>query len=304
MKAETVDGARTQSRRALATGWLLNLPAMAVLTFFFLVPAAISLWFSLRDWNGISDSTFIGLRNFSSLGASPRFWHALWTNLLYAGLTLVTQVPLAFLLAYVLFRRRSTTPFLRALVLFPQVLSIGAAGLLWLMIYHPQRGLLNYALSAVLQDRIAIAWLGTPETALIAVVVAANWYYFGLHTLIFMAGMSGIPQDYYDVLKLSSARVLDELRYLILPLLREQMLISFLLVMSGSFGQVLGFISLLTNGGPSGSTELLGLYSIEIGFRAGRFGLASAVTVVLIMLVVSIVIWPILRIARTRLEYT
>jgi ABC-type sugar transport system permease subunit len=263
----------------------------------------MGLWFSLRDWDGISDSTFIGLRNFASLGASSRFWHALSTNLLYAGLTLVTQVPLAFSLAYVLFKQRGTTYLLRALVLFPQVLSIGAAGLLWLMIYHPQRGLLNYALSAVLQDRVAIAWLGTPETALVAVLVAANWYYFGLHTLIFMAGMAGIPPDYYDELKLSSSRVIDELRYIIFPLLREQMLISFLLVVSGSFGQILGFVSLLTNGGPSGSTELLGLYSIEMGFRAGRFGLASAVTVVLIMLVVSIVIWPILKIARTRLEY-
>jgi raffinose/stachyose/melibiose transport system permease protein len=290
-------------QRTFATAGLLNLPALSVLAFFFLLPAAISLWFSVRDWNGLTDSTFIGLQNFRELTGSPRFWHALWTNVALAGFTLITQVPLAFFVAVILFKRRRQTRFLRSLVLFPQVLSIGAAGLLWLMIYHPQRGLLNAVLSLFLPGDVRIAWLGLSTTALGSVIFATNWYYFGLHTLIFMAGMSGIPQEYYDELKMSSNRLRDELRHVTLPMLREQFLVSFVLVISGSFGHVLGFVSILTNGGPAGSTELLGLYAIEIGFRAGRFGLASAITVVILAVVLSIVIWPIVRIARTRLEY-
>src|SRR4029077_14090635 len=113
------------------------------------------------------------------------------------------------------------------------------------------------------------------------------------------AGMSAIPKEYYDDLRLSSDRLLDELRYVTLPMLREQFLVSFVLVISGSFGHVLGFVSILTNGGPAGSTELLGLYAIEMGFRATRFGLASAITVIILAVVLSIVIWPIARIART-----
>ena len=227
----------------------------------------------------------------------------MWINVALAGLTLITQVPLAFFVAVILFKRRHQTRFLRSLVLFPQVLSIGAAGLLWVMIYHPQRGILNAALSLILPGDVRIAWLGSSTTALGAVILASNWYYFGLHTLIFLAGMSGIPREYYDVLLLGSNRLRDELRHVTLPMLREQFLVSFILVISGSFGHVLGFVSILTNGGPAGSTELLGLYAIEIGFRAGRFGLASAITVVLLAVVLSIVIWPIVRVARTRLEY-
>lgn len=292
-------------QQAFATGWLLNLPAVAVLTFFFLVPAAISLWFSFRDWNGLTASTFIGLGNFQELAGSPRFWRALCINSALAGLTLVTQVPLAFFVAIILFQLgQQQGRFLRSLVMFPQVLSIGAASLLWLMIYHPQRGILNATLSVLLPGEVAVAWLGSSATALGAVIAATNWYYFGLHTLIFLAGMSGIPQEYYDVLKMSSSRLRDELRYVTLPLLREQFLVSFILVISGSFGHVLGFVSILTNGGPAGSTELLGLYAIEMGFRASRFGFASAITVVILAIVLSIVIWPILRVARTRLEYT
>ena len=291
-------------RRALATAGLLNLPALGVLAFFFLLPAAISLWFSVRDWNGLTDSTFIGLQNFQELAGSARFWHALWINAALAGFTLITQVPLAFFVAVILFKRRHQTRLLRSLVLFPQVLSIGAASLLWLMIYHPTRGLLNNGLSLILPGDVKIAWLGSSTTALAAVITATNWYYFGLHTLIFMAGMSGIPQEYYDVLRMNSNRLRDELRHVTLPLLREQFLVSFVLVISGSFGHVLGFVSILTNGGPAGSTELLGLYAIEMGFRAGRFGLASAITVVILTVVLSIVIWPIVRIARSRLEYS
>lgn len=296
--------AGSPGQRAFATAGLLNLPALAVLAFFFLLPAAISLWFAFRNWDGLSDAAFIGIGNFQELAASSRFWHALWINVALAGLTLITQVPLAFFVAVILFKRRHQTRFLRSLVLFPQVLSIGAAGLLWLMIYHPQRGILNAALSLILPGDVRIAWLGSSATALGAVILASNWYYFGLHTLIFLAGMSGIPGEYYDVLRLGSNRLRDELRHVTLPMLREQFLVSFILVISGSFGHVLGFVSILTNGGPAGSTELLGLYAIEIGFRAGRFGLASAITVVLLAVVLSIVIWPIVRVARTRLEYT
>lgn len=290
--------------RSLTTGWLLNLPALGILAFFFLTPAAISLWFAFRSWDGITPSTFVGLDNFQQLAGSDRFWRSLRINVALAGLTLLTQVPLAFGLAFVLSRFRRRTSMLRLLVFFPQVLSVGAVGLLWLMIYHPERGLLNGALSAGLPGEVSVSWLGSPATALGAVVFAANWYYFGLHTLIFLAGMSGIPDDYYDALRINSSRVRDELRYVTIPLLREQLLVSFLLVISGSFGHILGFVAILTQGGPAGSTELLGLYSIEMGVRAGRFGLASAVTVVLLAVVFSIVIWPILRLARSRLEYT
>ena len=290
-------------RRALATAGLLNLPALGVLAFFFLLPAAISLWFSFRDWNGLTNSTFIGLQNFRELAGTGRFWHSLRINVALAGLTLITQVPLAFFVALVLFKRRHQTRFLRALVLFPQVLSIGAASLMWLMLYHPTRGILNAAISAFLPGDVRIPWLGSSDTALGSVIFATNWYYFGLHTLIFMAGMSGIPREYYDDVKLSSDRILDELRHVTIPMLREQFLVSFVLVIAGSFGHVLGFVSILTHGGPAGSTELLGLYAIEMGFRANRFGLASAITVVILAVVLTIVIWPIMRIARTRLEY-
>lgn len=297
-------GRRRAAGRGFLTGWLLNLPALGVLGFIFLAPALIALWFSLRDWDGVTPSAFVGLDNFRELAASDRFWNSLRVNMVLAVVTLVTQVPLAFALAVVLFKTRSKTGPLRVLVFFPHVLSIGAAGLLWLMIYHPQRGLLNGVLSVLLPGDVSIDWRGSPSTALLAVVFAANWYYFGLHTLIFIAGLSAIPADYYDVLRIGSNRIRDELRYVTVPLLREQFLVSFILVVSGSFGHVIGFVAILTNGGPSGSTELLGLYSVELGFRASQFGLASAVTVVLIAIVSSIVIVPIMRMARTRLEYS
>ena len=82
---------------------------------------------------------------------------------------------LAFFVAVILFKRRHQTRFLRSPVLFPQVLSIGAAGLLWLMIYHPQRGLLNAVLSLFLSGDVRIAWLGLSTTALGAVIFASNF---------------------------------------------------------------------------------------------------------------------------------
>lgn len=292
----------SHSRRT-SIGWTLNAPALILVGFFFLLPALIAVWFSLRSWNGVTESDFIGVSNYLELAQTERFWNSIRVNLALAALTLITQIPLAFLLAVALHRRRGRWRLLRTTVFLPQVLSVGAAALLWLMVFHPNRGLLNAALSATLNTDIYVPWLGETSTALVSVVVASNWYYFGLHTLIFLAGMSAIPEDFYDAVHLDSDRLLHELRYLTVPLLREQLLVSLILVISGSFGHILGFVSILTGGGPAGATELLGLYSIETAFRANRFGLASAITVVLLMIVLTILIIPVVRVTRRRVEY-
>jgi raffinose/stachyose/melibiose transport system permease protein len=292
------------SSREARIGWALNMPAVILVVFFFLLPALIAVWFSLRSWDGVTASEFIGVSNFIELAGTERFWNSVRVNLALASLTLVSQIPLAFLLAVALHRRSGRWRLLRVTVFLPQLLSVGAAALLWLMVLHPNRGLLNAAFSAILNTDINVPWLGQTSTALVSVVVASDWYYFGLHTLIFLAGMSAIPEDFYDAIRLDSDRLRHELRYLTVPLLREQLLVSLILVISGSFGHILGFVSILTGGGPAGATELLGLYSIETAFRANRFGLASAITVVLLMIVVTILIVPVVRMTRRRVEYS
>jgi ABC-type sugar transport system permease subunit len=150
---------------------------------------------------------------------------------------------------------------------------------------------------------VIIAWLGENETALLSALVATTWYSFGFTMILFMAGLGSIPAEYYDAARIETSSQWQVLRYITLPLLREVLLIIFVLTFSGSFGGLIGFFLLLTGGGPAGRTDLVGIYMYQSAFRAYQFGYASAISVVLVLLVLLVVIVPVLRIARERLEY-
>ena len=121
--------------------------------------------------------------------------------------------------------------------------------------------------------------------------------------ILFMAGLGSIPPEYFDAARIETNSWWDTLRYVTLPLLREIMLIIFVLIFSGSFGNLIGFFLLLTKGGPEGHTEILGIYMYNTAFRGFQFGYASAISIILVVIVLAVVIYPALHIARERLEY-
>jgi raffinose/stachyose/melibiose transport system permease protein len=217
--------------------------------------------------------------------------------------SLLTQMPLALGLAIVLSRKGFGMKAYRTVIFAPQAMSIAAVALLWRLIYSPYFGPLNHLLRAIGLDTLAIGWLGDPDTALISVLMAAAWFYFGFHMVIFMAGLASIPDEIYDAVRLETNSWFHTLIYITLPLLREQLLLSFVFILAGTFGSLMGFVSLLTDGGPANATELLGIYMARQAFRGNRYGYASAISVILLLTVGLALVWPALRVARERLEY-
>ena len=293
------------SRSPEVRGWLLCLPALLLFAVFFLAPAIIGLGLSFNEWNGYSaDVTFVGLENYSTLLESDRFWNAMKINWIVVLATIVTQMSVSLALALVLSKKGRGMRVYRTAAFVPQVLSIAAVGMIWGLMYDPFQGLINQGLQAVGIEGIRIAWLGNTNTALIAMLVTTTWFYYGFHTLIFMAGISAIPEEYYDAIKLETDRWFHVLRYVTLPLLREQLLIVFVLIFSGGFGHIMGLFFIMTRGGPAGRTELLGLMMERVGFRGAQVGVASAISIVMLITVFVVVIGPALRISRERLEYS
>lgn len=289
--------------RSTLTGWLLCAPALSVLAVFLLGPALVALGLSFTDWNGLSDSvSLVGLDNYADLAASEAFWDSLWINLIVAAVTVALQMGLGLLLASALASRRRSSTVYRSLIFAPQVLSIAAVGLIWSLVYDPYDGLANRVLTGV-TGLDPQPWLGDPVTALPAVMLTATWFYFGFHMVLYLAGMSAIPRDYYDAVALETESRWHAFRYITLPLLREVLLVSFTIIVSGAFGHLIGLFSLMTNGGPAGSTEILGLLMTHLAFRGAQYGLASALAVVMVVLVLVLIAVPTWRIARERLEY-
>jgi raffinose/stachyose/melibiose transport system permease protein len=299
-----VIGAPRLPARRTAAGWLLCLPALSVFTVFLVGPAAVAFGLSLFEWDGFSpDMEFVGLDNYEALFASDEFWRSVKVNVIVAGATLALQLPLALLLATLLSSRRRSSALYRGALFTPQVLSIAAVGLIWTLVFDPYQGMLNRVLGAIGLDSLERPWLGETATALPAVILTSTWFYFGFHMVLFLAGMASIPRDLYEAARLDTNSPFHLFRYVTLPLLREVLLISFVLIISGAFGHLIGLFAVMTNGGPEQSTQLLGLLATDSAFRGAQYGYASAITVVMLVCVMLVIAWPAWRIARERVEF-
>ncbi|MFC2055322.1 carbohydrate ABC transporter permease [Chloroflexota bacterium] len=285
-------------------GWLLCLPALFVFGLFYIGPTIVGLLFSFTNWDGVKPAQFIGLANYIELFSSGRYWDDFVINSLFAAAIIVLEIPLALFLALGLSIAGPGIVFFRTAFFLPQALSITVAALIWRFAYEPSVGLVNRIFEAIGLSSFTAVWLGETDTALAAVTVSFMWWTFGFFTILFIAGLSGIPSMYFEAFRLESDRWYQELRFVTVPLLRETLLIAFAMAISNAFGFAIGYFELLTHGGPAGSTELLGLFASSTALLGRRFGFSSAITMTMLLLVLAIVIGPILYIARERLEYS
>ncbi len=290
-------------------GWSLSLPAILLFVVFVVGPGVTGVIMSLHEWNGYSASSlkFIGLDNYIELFSTDRFWNSLRITFTIAFLNLFVKTAFAFGLALLLSKKTAGMRAYRIAIFVPYVLSITAVALIWRFVYEPYRGLLNQLIRIVGANfgygDFVYGWLGNSNTALISVMVTITWFLFGFHMILFLAGLSSIPKEYYDAAKLETNNWFATLRYVTIPMLREVFLIVFVTTMAGSFGHLFAIFILLTGGGPAGRTEHLGIYMVMEAFEGFRFGYASAISVVLVTIVILIVLYPVLRITRERLEF-
>ena len=292
------------ARSSARNGWVLCLPALAVFGCFFLGPAVIGSYVSLHTWNGSSPQlSFVGLKNYRELLVDDRFWNAVWVTLaMYFSMVLI-KLPLALAVAVGLSKLRRGAQVYRAALFLPYMLSTTTVAIIWIFLFDPYQGLVNQLLQDFGLGDLQQGWLGDATTALPTIIAGGIWWTFGLYVVLFTAALAAIPQDYYDAARLETRSSWKILTRVTIPLLREQILSSTVLVIGGVLGYMTGFILLLTGGGPSGRTETLGIVSHSLAFRALDFGRASAVSVLGLMLVFALIIVPTVRIARTRVEF-
>jgi raffinose/stachyose/melibiose transport system permease protein len=291
-------------RHSAVNGWLLCLPAVVIFGCFFLAPALIGAYVSLHLWNGSSPQLiFVGLKNYRELLVDGRFWNAVWVTLAMYFSMLLIKLPLALMVAVGLSRLRRGAQVYRAALLLPYMLSTTTVAIIWIFLFDPYQGLINQLLQHFGLDDLQQGWLGDAATALPTIIAGGIWWTFGLYVVLFTAALAAIPQDYYDAARLETRSSWKIFTRVTVPLLREQIFSSTVLVIGGVLGYMTGFILLLTGGGPSGRTETLGIVSHSLAFRALDFGRASAVSVLALLLVFALIIVPTVRIARTRVEF-
>ena len=292
------------STRTNLIGWLLCLPAILIFGTFFLGPALVGLYVSFFKWNGSSPHMlFVGAQNYVSVVTDGRFQNALVVTLVALAAMLTIKLPLALLLAAGLTGQSWINRLFRSALFLPNVLSTTVVAVIWIFLLDPYQGLVNYALRGIGLASWQQGWLGQSSTALPSVLIAAAWWTFGFYVVLFTAGMARIPQDYYDAVKIETTSRLLALRYVTIPLLREQIFVACIMTTGGVFGYLTGLFLLLSGGGPAGRTETLGIVSYFTAFRGLDFGRATTISVIVLAVVSAVVLVPALRVARHRLEF-
>lgn len=281
---------RQEERAEARAGWLFVTPALALIAVFFLLPVCGAFLLSFTDFDiysiGDPGSTrFVGLGNFVTLWESPLFWTAL-RNTTYFVLVGGPLSVLASLVAAVLVHSRLVRlrPLFRSAFFAPWVTTLVAVALVWRFVYHPQYGPLNALLQAV--GLPAIDWLGNPAWAMPAIILVSVWKNFGFNMLVFLAGLSNIPEELYEAAELDGAGAWRRFRHVTVPMLGPTFVFVGVVTMIASF-QIFSEPYVMTQGGPLKSTLTLMLLMYEEGFRWWRLGFATAIAVVLFLLTLA-----------------
>jgi sn-glycerol 3-phosphate transport system permease protein len=242
------------------------------------------LWQSLHAGSRPLGGTF-GLANYQALVSDPSFRRALLNNLAYAVGTIVPSLVLALFFALVLAQSTRLNAMLRAVFFLPVLIPLVAAASVFLFIFLPGVGLLDYYLAKLgLQGA---NWIGDPDIALYSIMGLTVWKNAGYYMLFFLAGLQAIPPEAYEVTLLDGASAWQRLRYVTLPYLRPTLAFVLVIGLIGMITQV-DHIFILTKGGPSDSTNLLLFYVYQQAVERYDPGKAAAATVVMLALLLAL----------------
>jgi ABC-type sugar transport system permease subunit len=265
--------------RAGLSGYVLVAPAVLVTTVFFLIPMAVSGYWSLTEYNGIRPPTFVGLANYADLLTDPRFLRTLQNTFFFVLMGMGIGPLLGLASAIALNNSVRLRALFRTAFFLPTMVSLVAVAAVWKMLYQDQ-GLINQVLSTFgLPGR---PWLNDPTTALPAVVVTSIWQGFGFETIVFLAALQAIPREYYEAARVDGAGEWARFRHVTLPSLRPTIVFIYIIGIIGSF-QTFDQIFVMTQGRPGVSTRTI-VYDLVDEFNRLNLGTASAIAYLLLVI--------------------
>jgi multiple sugar transport system permease protein len=273
-----------QQRRDTRTGLVLVSPALLFVSVFALFPLGFGVYISLTNWPLIGPYHFIGLSNYTSLIHDSEFLQSILFTLKYTAIVTVPIFVVGYALAvFVRSNRRGSTVF-RTLIFLPYIVGLVTESFMAVVELQPTSGTANFVLSKLGIVSDTTAWLVHTGLALTAISVLVVWFASGLTMMLLMAGMQGIPQETYESARVDGASWWAMERRLTIPLLRRSIALSLIISVVGSFLAFNQFF-IMTDGGPGTSTVSVVMSIYQTAFADLDVGLASAMSVVLIVVV-------------------
>ncbi len=205
-------------------------------------------------------------------------------------------------LAVMLSRKTRGSHTYRAIYLFPNVISVVAVAVLWSFVYHPTFGILNSLLKTIGTGGLVKGWLGEPGTALPCVVVTSIWYSLGFYIVLLLAGVQNVPRSYYEAAWIDGAGGWQVFRHITIPLIWEVLKLAVIYLVIHSLN-VFGLVWVMTEGGPSNHTDTVLTYLYRLAFIESNFGYATALGVVVFVVIFCVTLGFNRLMRRETVEY-
>ncbi|MCR9110823.1 MAG: sugar ABC transporter permease [Rhodobacteraceae bacterium] len=281
-------------RRSIGNGrvsavLILLPPALILFTLFVILPLGESGYYSFFSWNGYgAPSDFVGLENYQRIAGHSIFHKAIGNTIKIVVISLVIQMPLAMVMALLIYRKTPSNALFRLIFFLPYILAEVAAGLIWSFVFDG-----NYGVSSSIARSLGVESffiLADRDWAFVAVMTVIVWKYFGFHMMIYIAALQSVPEDLIEAGRIEGAKRLQIVRYVQLPHIKPAIIVSAFFAIIGAL-QVFDVIIPLTNGGPSNQTHTIVTYLYTYGLTRLNIGFGSAVGVILFIAAITVAVF-------------
>jgi multiple sugar transport system permease protein len=276
--------------------WLFLAPGILMFMIYVIIPIFESIWISFYKWDGLSDMSWVGLKNYQRLFRTPEFYTSLWNNFLWLILYLLA-LPAGLGVALFLNQTVFGIRVYKSLFFFPFVISQVVVGLVFSWFYAPDFGLFFKLTEAITGKGVAI--LAEERYATFGVIAAGLWPQTAYCMILYLTGLNNINSEQVEAARMDGAKGWTILWNIILPQLRPATFIAIVVTVIGAL-RSFDLVSIMTNGGPAGATRVLSYYMYEkvLGEGGGPVGYGTAIAVVLFAIMLVFITLFIVKLVR------
>jgi ABC-type sugar transport system permease subunit len=265
--------------------YLMTFPAVFLFLLFVIIPFFEGLYTSFYKWDGFSEMSWVGIKNYINVIKDDVFWLSMKNTFIYALFVTVLKNIIALALAHVLVKKFPLRTMFRTGIYMPVTLSYVVIGVLWSWIYNPTFGLLNALLKALGLESWIAGWLSDSSVALYSVIAVDVWKWIGYHMVLYLAGLQAISQDLYEAAALDGAGGIQKFIHITVPQLNSTIIVNVLMSITGAFASNYDIVNVMTGGGPMHATEVSLTYIMTTAFKYSNMGKANAMSMILFLFV-------------------
>mgnify|MGYP001397579581 CR=1 FL=1 len=263
----------------------MAMPSIVLFSTLVILPAAMSIYFSLTSWDGLSPvMKFVGLQNYKDMMHDERFWNAFRNSIFLAVALTILENIVALGLSLLVANVRKGKTFFRSIFYLPNLLSGIVTGYIWVALMNYSFGVFNVALNKL--GIASVDWLGNPSLALWSIIFVMVWKGAGYYMIIYIAGLNAIPKDILEAADIDGASPIRKFFSITIPMLAGTFTINLTLALINGL-KVFDQIVAMTSGGPGFATETLTYQIYTVAFSEGKQGYGTAVAMVLFLLTMT-----------------